>query len=300
MHFEMDRLLAYDNESLIDEILRVVALLPEGPISRLAFGAKSRVSTSTLVRRFGGWENVLVSADLAERYGGRTVSAKMRNQNARSLSADQVTDELRVISRKVGSKTITRADVVEHSNLIGDRVINNRFGSWAAALEAAGLEVSAHGRRWTEEDYFENLLEVWTHYGKAPTYSQMALPPSRISPGGYEAKFGTWGKAKFAFVERVNSDVSVEEAEQEMPALPRPTQPRAKQEDQRHIPIGIRYQVLKRASFRCMSCGRSPATEAGCVLHVDHVTPFSKGGKTRADNLQSLCESCNLGKSNRH
>jgi len=33
------------------------------------------------------------------------------------------------------------------------------------------------------------------------------------------------------------------------------------------------------------------------VLHIDHVTPWSKGGETEMDNLQTLCEPCNLGKS---
>jgi 5-methylcytosine-specific restriction endonuclease McrA len=70
-----------------------------------------------------------------------------------------------------------------------------------------------------------------------------------------------------------------------------------KDEDQRQVKLGLRYEVLKRDRFRCVLCGASPATHLGCVLHVDHVIPWSKGGKTIADNLRSLCETCNLGKS---
>lgn len=55
LRFEMDRLVSYDNESLLAEIHRVTALLPDGPITRTAFDAESRVATSTLIRRFGGW-----------------------------------------------------------------------------------------------------------------------------------------------------------------------------------------------------------------------------------------------------
>ena len=33
-------------------------------------------------------------------------------------------------------------------------------------------------------------------------------------------------------------------------------------------------------------------------LHVDHIKPWSKGGETVLENLQTLCATCNLGKSN--
>jgi len=36
----------------------------------------------------------------------------------------------------------------------------------------------------------------------------------------------------------------------------------------------------------------------GLSLHVDHIEPWSRGGKTIEENLQTLCEKCNLGKSN--
>lgn len=59
----------------------------------------------------------------------------------------------------------------------------------------------------------------------------------------------------------------------------------------------IRYDVLKRDNYRCCICGIS--AREGAKLHVDHIVPVSKGGKTVMDNLQTLCERCNLGKSNK-
>lgn len=59
----------------------------------------------------------------------------------------------------------------------------------------------------------------------------------------------------------------------------------------------IRYEVLKRDNFRCKICGMS--AEDGIKLHVDHIIPVSKGGKSTMNNLQTLCERCNLGKSNK-
>ena len=73
-----------------------------------------------------------------------------------------------------------------------------------------------------------------------------------------------------------------------------------KKKDTRGISLGMRYAVLSRDRFRCIKCGLSPATSLDCKLHVDHITPFSKEGKTTIENLQTTCESCNLGKGNRY
>lgn len=59
----------------------------------------------------------------------------------------------------------------------------------------------------------------------------------------------------------------------------------------------IRYNVLKRDNFRCKICGISAAD--GAKLHVDHIIPVSKGGKTVMSNLQTLCDRCNIGKSDK-
>ncbi len=56
----------------------------------------------------------------------------------------------------------------------------------------------------------------------------------------------------------------------------------------------LRYNVIRRDGYRCRACGASVAT--GAVLHVDHITPVSKGGKTERSNLQTLCSVCNAGK----
>lgn len=58
----------------------------------------------------------------------------------------------------------------------------------------------------------------------------------------------------------------------------------------------LRMQILRRDNFRCRMCGA--AGPDGVELHVDHITPVSRGGKTLPENLQALCKPCNLGKSN--
>lgn len=59
----------------------------------------------------------------------------------------------------------------------------------------------------------------------------------------------------------------------------------------------LRYDILQRDGFRCQLCGRT--AQDGVKLHVDHIIPVAKGGKTTWDNLRTLCEDCNRGKSDR-
>lgn len=60
----------------------------------------------------------------------------------------------------------------------------------------------------------------------------------------------------------------------------------------------LRYQVFQRDGFRCLACGKHGGDD-GVILHIDHIVPRSKGGQDTLDNLQTLCSTCNLGKSNR-
>ena len=65
----------------------------------------------------------------------------------------------------------------------------------------------------------------------------------------------------------------------------------------RSISDKLRYRVLKRDNFKCCACGASPAKDPAVELHIDHVIPWSKGGETKLENLQTLCSKCNIGKS---
>lgn len=62
----------------------------------------------------------------------------------------------------------------------------------------------------------------------------------------------------------------------------------------------LRYKCLAESGGRCALCGRS-AKVHGVVLHVDHIKPRSLFPELAHDpeNLQALCEDCNMGKGNR-
>lgn len=57
----------------------------------------------------------------------------------------------------------------------------------------------------------------------------------------------------------------------------------------------LRLAVLERDDRRCQICGARQ--EDGVTLHVDHIIPVARGGKTEMSNLRTLCDICNQGKS---
>lgn len=175
-----------------------------------------------------------------------------------------------------------------------------RFGTWLKALQAAGLE-KTRNIGITNEEYFSKLEKVWRTLGRQPSMGEMRKPVSAYSTDAYADRFGTWRKALEAFVDYVNreSEVQLTAAEQTN------KEPETKQEHQnqrskksRYISWRLRFLVMRRDGFRCCKCGRSPATEPGVILHIDHTEAWSKDDPTIYDNLQTLCSVCNIGKSN--
>ena len=63
----------------------------------------------------------------------------------------------------------------------------------------------------------------------------------------------------------------------------------------RPVSGSVRYEVLKRARFKCELCGVSAEQRS---LEVDHIVPKSLGGKDDLANYQALCYSCNSAKRN--
>ena len=307
--FELSRLArgCSDNE-VIEEIRRVSNLINSPIMTRRAFDELSKIHSTTLIRRFGSWEKTLINAGLGNRYSGRSITKKMIEQKAKHMTDAQLISELKNIAKKLNKKSITQEDFNKNSSLSA-ATLTRRFGSWKAALEKAGLTISTYyRRRYSDEEFFENLLNVWTHHGRQPYYRNMNEPPSNISAGGYEYRFGSWRKALEAFITYVNQeeDSSVEKEKRSHQAWSESTLSENNHKEPlkmthktpRSPSWRLRFLVFRRDNFKCCSCGRSPANTGGVILHIDHKKPWSDGGETVIENLQTLCEECNIGKSN--
>ncbi len=304
--FEISFLDEYTDQSLLDEIRRVAGLHTGSSLSTGTFDRLSgRVSASTIRKRFGGWKEALRKAGLEQLYGGRTVSEKMRTQVARRLSNEELIGEMQRVHTVVGRTVLTTVDFERHSTITSSVAIRDRFGNWKRALEAAGIPQSEMANKnWTDDNCFENLALVWAHFGRSPTYQEMFSPPSTINGKAYETRWGTWRKALQAFVTWANTENENGPAEPEKTpirepiteTIVKPVVIRRAEQDQRQVGPRLVFRVFQRDRFKCVGCGRSPATDLTIVLHADHIRPVALGGKTVIENLQTLCEGCNFGK----
>ena len=59
------------------------------------------------------------------------------------------------------------------------------------------------------------------------------------------------------------------------------------------IPSDVRMLVWARDGGACVTCGAKEK------LHYDHIIPVAKGGGSMVENIQILCETCNLKKSDK-
>lgn len=180
------------------------------------------------------------------------------------------------------------------TTITGASALQRRFGSWHAALERAGLKRIRYENR-PDEVLFGNLAEVWERLGHQPRMAELTSQSSRISADTYKRRFGGWRNALVAFVEWANAEVSTSPTSEATTPLEerRPRRPGPREPSDR-----LRFLVMRRDNFRCRLCGATPARNPGLNLVVDHVTPWDAGGRTIFDNLQTLCEACNGGKSN--
>lgn len=221
-------------------------------------------------------------------------------ESLRGAPDEELLEDLRRSANALGRKTITMAEY-EEVGKTHPSTIQRRFGSWSKALKLAGLQPSRSKIGISDDELFENIKSLWISLGRQPRYTEVKAPNSLFSAGTYENRFGSWSKALGKFVEWVNSDTpnkSQENVEEQSSADITTQTPLAKRRTRREISDRQRFRILVRDGFRCKSCGASPLIQPGVELHVDHILPWSKGGETTDDNLESKCKQCNLGKGN--
>ena len=209
-----------------------------------------------------------------------------RNVSDDDLLADLVASHTKL---KASGKPLTFRNYREVGKY-SPSTINDRFGSWNRALEQAGLSTREE-KNIPIEALFDNLKLVWIAKGQQPAYRDMNSPPSQYSASTYNARFGSWRKALIEFIAIVQ-----DEEEQFIHPEVQSLEKKTTINTPRDPSLSLRFSVLKRDGFRCVACGKSPANDPGVELEIDHKHPWSEGGPTIAENLQTLCFDCNRGK----
>ncbi|MDR0420449.1 MAG: HNH endonuclease [Prevotellaceae bacterium] len=209
----------------------------------------------------------------------------------RNTSDQELLDDLTRVAKEIGRNKVT-IDEYNERGMFHSTTLTRRFGNWFKSLEKAGLE-KTRNLNISDEELFENIEAVWLTLGRQPRYKEMTKPLSKFSSGTYEKRYGTWRQALERFVEFINSE-EIETQE----TLKRKNEVLPKHKTKRDINWRLRFLVMRKDNFKCVACGRNPATDPEIVLHVDHILAWDKGGETVYENLQTLCSVCNIGKSN--
>lgn len=213
----------------------------------------------------------------------------------RNITDEELIVDIKRVAEELKQNSVNRKQQDEKGKFNSSTLIR-RFGSWLKALEKAGFQGTKqqlNSRGITEEELFKNLEEVWIKLGRQPRRREIQL--SKYSPGPYKRCFGSWMKALEKFVAHVNKEENIS-SEQGISNLE--VEPITRHKTQRGVNWRLRFIVMRRDNFKCRNCGRSPATDPGIVLHIDHIKAWTNGGETVLENLQTLCSKCNIGKSN--
>lgn len=186
----------------------------------------------------------------------------------------------------------------------GVNTFKRRFGSWINALDKAGLKIKPYHENISNSDLLFEIQRLWIELGRQPTTTDIRDGLSKYSLNTYRRRFGGWRETLNMFVSYATDAESniIEKAQEPQNAhfsIPRESKKSTNsQKNRKREPnYRMRFMVLQRDHFKCCACGASPAKDPSVKLHVDHIVPWSKGGKTEFDNLQTLCSKCNLGKS---
>lgn len=280
--FELKTLEDYSDEALLEEIRRVMSALNDKRLTQQRFREIARVGVTTIRNRFGSWKRALDLAGIDD-----TIAPRFD-----SIKRDVVLEAIRLHSNEFPDTSPTVAAIAARLG-VHRSTLTGRFGTWKALLDEVGLTPTPLGKRYTDEECFENIVALWTLYGRQPNFAELNQAPSTVGSKAYVLRWGGWPAALGAFIRYVNQPQLADDTPVTTPPQPSKAAPSA---TPRSISLSLRYKVLRRDHFRCVIYGRSPAKDHAIELHVDHIIPWSKGGQNVEDNLRTLCFDCNLGK----
>jgi len=293
-------------EELLNDLRRVAELLNSDSFSRSKYQKYGKFSYSTITRRFGSWNNAIKAIGL------KVYEVSPRRHEFLEREEDFFSD-LRLIAESLRKDYITVGEYEQYGKYYRG-VLLQKYGSWDAILQMAGLKPTpfrlGKGKEISDEELFQDMERVWIKLGRQPTINDIKNGEFSFAQNTFTRRFGGWRGTLEAFVKYINSE-DISNVPEEIIPNARPNgvvaiaaKPQSFKSSnsvihrtRRDVNDRLRFKVMKRDNFKCCACGASPAKDPAVVLHVDHIIPWSKGGETEIDNLQTLCSKCNLGKS---
>ena len=272
------------DDVLLQDMRRVAGLLGKPILSRTEYAKHGQYSHSVIEKRFNGWSDACKIIGLS-------------SVNNRPLSTDEIVKDLVRVAQLLGKPTVTTGDYAMYGNYDRTTIIK-KFKTWNHALHLAELEKSSNANISNEELLIE-IERIWTKLGRQPTSTDIKNGISLYSLNTYSRRFGGWRGALETFIEHINTNDGIPTENNDLQIceyIYTNCDNGYSHKTKREPNLRLRFRVLKRDNFKCCACGASPSKKPSVELHIDHLIPWSKGGETILENLQTLCQNCNYGK----
>ena len=285
------------DKDLIEDLKRVAGIHQKPSLTQKEYLQYGKYGSRTIVLRFGSWNEALKKAELALERGHLI-------NHFYCESDEDFFEDVRAVAAQLGRNYVSIEEYAKYGRYShGSKV--KKYKSWDAIMRVSGLESTPFrtgpNLKYSDEELFQEIERVWIKLGRQPSSTDFRRKEFVFDIKAFTRRFGGWRKALEAFVEYINADRTEEDS---LPQHQTVLQEEMQQEQKgiyhrtkREVNLRMRFKVMVRDSFKCCICGRSPSSTPGLVLHIDHIKPWSKGGETVMENLQTLCQDCNLGKS---
>lgn len=200
-------------EDLLDELKRLRDEVDHAPtIGEMK--AQGEYWPSTYKNRFGSWTEALDAAfddiDADDVYASR-IAADPEDPGTPGphVSGETLLEDLRDLADELGEPPRFK-EMVERGDHRA-RTYTKRYGSWAEALEAAGLDPDerAGGTQQVSTDQLlADLLRLRDELGRVPTATDV-VEEGNHGIATYQRRFGSWSEAvEAAFEEKDDVDTS--------------------------------------------------------------------------------------------
>lgn len=179
-------------EELLSELTRLSAKLNESP-SAQQMNTHGKYWASTYKRRFGSWNAAIEEAGLEPQ-------SRLPEQ---PISEEELLKELKRVAEERDEPPSYQD--METEGKFAPRTYIRHFGSWNAAVEAAGFEPNRNPHNVSEEDLINELHQLADELGRCPSSTDMA-EHGKHAVATYQRHFGSWSEAVATAFENKNSE----------------------------------------------------------------------------------------------
>jgi hypothetical protein len=170
----------HSKADLIAELERLADETTGGPTIQ-QMREEGKHSVSTYYERFGSWQDALAAAGFEPR------------SPETAVDRTALLDELQRLADEHETQSIS-ATAMEENGKFSEATYRREFGSWNAAVKAAGLLPLTQDTRIPETALLDELRRLSDDDGVAPSFDQMDTE-GEYGASTYVRRFGSWGDA---------------------------------------------------------------------------------------------------------